>query len=355
MATINFLKTEAGRQLDFDTRIDPQFQLPFVSNYTDAQEDHTAPWDSGTWIAGELSAKVNDAGTIQMTGSGWFQLMPMFFFAGYRFKPSSTVDVDGSNAFLYEDGVDLSGGVTADPTPYTFRSGAEGLPLAASGEDAIEMMRGICQTVTLSGGVGNPATQLQADWFVDGLNDNQRQGFPFLTNATPAPLTLMPALGNNFWTQDAPVDGSLFDDLSPTNCKIISWSLAINFGAQPQWGADGGRRGGLPVYCGIRFDNPYVEWRPIIRTDEDTYQRIRVKYDDRTYQTLRWRMDGLGIGSRDFFEITMTGRWNACPQPHGRNNNEVSMQPVFRTNRFPGQNTNPHLFNWRMQHGYFHQ
>ena len=346
MGSINFLKAEAGRQETHGTPVDPTYQLPFTGNYTDDQEEHTAPWDSGSWIAGEELVKVNDFASAEFSGSTAFELLPLFFYGGYRFKAPT-------DSFTYTDAIDLQ--VAGVPNPYTFRFGAVDEPLATGGGPAVQLANAYCQSLTLSGGVNARAVSFTSSWFAAGVDDNTEQGYPFVTNATPDPRTYMIALGNNFRLRDATTTGGEFtfnDDTDKTDCLIIDWELAINYGTQPKWGADGAGAS----YCGVRFTQPSIEFRPTIRTNAQTWQLIRTKYNKRTFQELELEIIPPNVVAPDASaRFRLTGQWMSAPQPHSRSNDEVVMQPVFRAKRFPAQATTPHLFDWEIKGKYEHK
>lgn len=346
MGSVNFLKAEAGRQDAHGTPVTPTFQLPFVGNYTDEQEEHMAPWDAGAWIAGEELVKVNDYATMSFNGTASFEMLPMFFFGGYQFQAPGTPD------FTYQDAINLN--QAGIPNPYTFRFGAVDEPLFGGGGPAVQLANAYCMNLTLSGGINARAVGFTSDWFAAGVDDNFDDaqgapvGYPFAATATPGPRNYLIALGNNIEIDAAQDTGGLFETMLPFECDTIDWELSINFGTVPKWGADGD---GLS-YCGVRFNQPSIEFRPTMRTNDRTYQRVRHRYNTREYLELRLRVNGVGADTNATFQIT--GQWVSCPQPHGRANDEVVMQPVFRAKRVPSQTTTPHLFDWNIKGEYEH-
>ncbi len=344
MGSVNFLKSEAGRQTDHGTPVAPTFQMPVTGNYTDAQEEHVAPWDSGSWIAGEESVKVNDFANCEFSGSLAFEMLPMFFFAGYRYLAP-----EGS--FTYKDGIDLQ--TAGAPSPYTFRFGAQDELLADGGGPAVQLANAYCQSLTLSGGINARAIAFTSPWFAGGVDDNEEKGHPFVATATPDPRTYMIALGNNFRLRDATATGGEFtfnDATDKTDCLIIDWELVVNFGTQPKWGADGGGAS----YCGVRFTQPSIEFRPTIRTNKQTWQLIRAKYNKRIFQELELQVLGPGGTEDTSAKFHLTGQWVSVPTGHARSNEEVVMNPVFRAKRYPAQTTTPHLFDWEIKGQYEH-
>ena len=347
MGTVNFLKVETGRQAAFGTAVDPTTHIPIEGRYSDDQEDHEAPWDAGTWIKGQISTKVNDFATFNHQGSGIYEMLPMYHFAGYRFK-APTADGD---AFVYEDNIDV--GLAGSPAAYTHRFGAADEPIADGGGPAIQVRNGFCQTYTLTGGITQKVPTLRADWFGHGVDDNEDattgepKGYPFTSTGSIAKPGLMRSLGNIFQVKDATETGGVFTDMETTDCVIRNWALNVGFGTQPKWGADGGG----PTYCGARYDDPVIELRLNARMNKDTWRYFRTKANKRTYQEVMFTVfDGADAASPDReFTIKMTGRWLNVPNPHDREDNEVVMQPVFRAQRYIAQATTPHLFGWKIK------
>lgn len=332
--SVKFLKGEAGQQAAFGTAVSPTIDLPFTGRYVDEQEDHEAEYDAGVWIDSKIRTKVNDFATFTLEGSAFYEMIPLFLNAGYNHVAATD---EGGGLFSYDDEIDLAAAGT--PRPWTFRFGG-GEDIGGTGP-AIQIADAYCQSLTLSGGVNQKAVSLRSSWFGKSVDDNSAAGYAFAASALPANLALIRAMGNTFKMKDAGTTGGSFTGMTATTCKLLSWELTINFGTQPKWGSDSSSYN----YCGVFFENPMIEFKPVFRLDSATYGLIRTKYDARTYQELEFGL--VGPGSRQWL-LQQTGIWRDVPTAHDRDNNEVVLKPTWKVERYGAQTTTPHLFSWQL-------
>lgn len=336
----NFLKGEFDFQAAFGTPVVPDKDLPFTGKYVDEQTEHNADYDAGTWVKSTISAKTNDYATFTLDGSAFFELIPLFLNAGINYTAAASGPVGPPQLYTYDDTLSISAEGT--PRPITFRFGGNE-NIGGTGP-AIQIADAYCQSLTISGGVNNQVAQLSSTWFGKSVDDNSAAGYAFAATGTPPLLNFVRAMGNTFELQDATTTGGDFATMTSTDCQILSWELVINTGAMPKWGADATTFN----YCGVRFENPSIEFRPVIRTNATTYPLFRTAYDNRTYQEMQLTLSG---DDGRLWLNQFTGRFIDVPSAHDRAEGEVVMNPVWRTERYPSQTTTPHFWSWQLDTG----
>lgn len=335
--SVNFVKSEFGFQSTFGTAVTPNFILPFRGSYQNARTIHEGTYDAGIFFQGKNRVKVNDYATFTIEGDAFFELLPLFLNAGYDWTAATTGAAGPPQLYTYDDAISLT--AEGSPRPITFRHGG-GENLGGTGP-AIQIADAYCESLTLSGNLNTGIVQLRSSWFGKSIDTNSHAGYAFAATAPPPNRKAIRAAGNAFELQDATTTGGDFATMTATSCKMLDWELTYNFGARPKWGADAA----AITYCGVRFENATIEFRPTFRTDSQTYSLIYEKFDDITYQELRFSLNG--EDGRQMIN-QLTGLWVEVPTAHGRTDGEVTMSPVWMTEPYIDQTTTPHLASWQL-------
>ena len=333
MATsVKLLKGEAGKQSVFGTAVSPTFKLPFVGEYQDAQEDHSAEYDSGFWTPVTIVGKVADHGTFNLRGTAYFELLPMFFNAGF-----DAITPSGAGPYVYDDEVVPS--TPGAPIPYTFRFGG-GEAIGGTGP-TVQIADAYCQSFTLAFSMSAKALTINSTWFGRSIDDNSGAGRAFIGSNLPASIEMMKGLLGALNIQDAATTGSDFTTMTAFQCSLLDWTLAVDTGLRPQWAADNNAL----TYCGYYHQAPVITLAAAIRTTSSNYALVAAKAKARTYQELELIING--SNSRQL-RLQLTGRWNPNVTAHGRANNEVVMNGSFMVETPHTQTTTPHYFGWEL-------
>jgi hypothetical protein len=328
-----FLKAQAGKQAQFGTAVTTTFQLPFTGDYEDLQEEHNAEYDRGTWTPTTIVEKVADYAKVTMTGVSYFELLPMFLNMGHDLIAA----VDNTTHYTYDDAVSPT--AVGVPRPYTFLLGG-GQAIGGTGP-AVRIQDAFLESLTLAGNLNSKEITVQADIFGLSVNDNAGAGFAFASVGLPPKLGMMKTLLGALRYKDAGTTGGSFATMTGLACSLLDWSITWNTGLTPKWSADGNAL----TYCGVRHNEPSVEFTPTIRTDSTTYAAIKGKANAKTYQEFQLQITG--TEQRDF-KLNMTGRFLPNFVAHSRANDEVVMQPTFRVETPHTQTTTPHWLSWEL-------
>lgn len=330
--SIKFLKAEAGKQSAFGTPATPDFKLPFVGEYTDAQEEHVAEWDQGYWTPTSIVEQVASYATFTLSGVMFFELLPVFLSAGH-----ADLTPGGGGPYAYDDDVDPA--AVGAPSPYTFLFGGNE-NLGATGP-AVKIQDAYLRTMSLSFNVNSKQVAVTSEWFGLSINDNSSAGFAFAGAALPTTPGMMKGLLGTLEIQDASTTGGDFATMTAFDCSLLDWQLDIDFGLRPKWAAEENAL----TYCGVYHEEPSCTFAPAIRTNSTNYALVKAKADARTYQELLLTLNG--ASSRQL-KWQMTGRWLPNFIAHGRMNNEVVMQPTFQAETPYTQTTTPHWVGWEL-------
>lgn len=330
--SVKFLKAEAGKQAEFGTPVAPTFRLPFEGEYQDAQEDHVAQYDSGVWTPQEIAGKVADHATFTLKGTAFFELLPIFWNAGYN-----DITPSGTGPYAYDDALDPA--AEGAPIPYTFYFGG-GEDIGGTGP-AIRIADAYCQSFSLAFGIGAKQIALQSTWFGKSVDDNAGAGFDFIGSNLPGSLEMMKGLLGELNVQDAAATGGDFATMTAFECSLLDWTLTVNTGIRPKWAADNNAL----TYCGYYYEAPAVTLAAAIRTTSANYANVAAKAKARTYQELELILNG---SSARQLRAQLTGRWLPNVTAHGRSGNEVVMNAVFQAGTPYTQTTTPHYFGWEL-------
>lgn len=327
-----FLKAEAGKQSVFGTAVAPTFKLPFVGEYQDMQEDHRAEWDSGQWTPTGIVGKVADFANFTLRGTAFFELLPMFWQAGFN-----DITQSGSGPYAYD--ADNNPAAVGSPIPYTFFFG--GNEAIGGTGPAIRIADAYCQSFTLAFSVSSKEVSINSQWFGASVDDNSGAGRAFVGANLPAGIEMMKGLLGALNIQDAASSGGDFATMTAFDCALLDWSLAVDTGIRPQWAAD---KNAL-TYCGYYFQEPSARLTAALRTTQTNYGLVVAKAKARTYQELELVLNG---SSSRQLRLQLTGRWLPDVIAHNRSNNEVVMNAVFEADTPFTQTTTPHWFGWEL-------
>lgn len=327
-----FLKGEAGKQSVFGTPVSPTFKLPFTGEYADAQEDHSAEYDSGAWTPITIVGKVSDHATFTLNGTAFFELLPLFLNAGF-----GDITPSGEGPYVYDDELDPS--AVGAPIPYTFFFG--GNEAIGGTGPAVRIADAYCQSFSLAWSMSAKQIALQSTWFGRSVDDNSGAGFAFIGSGLPAGIEMMKGLLASLNIQDAASTGSDFTTMTAFDCALLDWTLAVNTGLQPMWSGD---KNAL-TYCGYYHQAPVTTFTAALRTTSANYALVAAKAKARTYQELELTLNG--AGSRQL-KAQLTGRWLPSVTAHGRSGNEVVMNGVFQAETPHTQVTTPHYLSWEL-------
>ena len=341
MATIKFLKAEAGKQAALGTPASPDFLLPMMGEYEDAQFEVAAEWDSGTWSGIEIVEQAAKLARFKLRGVSFFELWPIFLSAGFN----DQIGVGASAPYSYFDV--LAPGVVGLPHPYTLRFGALGQNIGGTGP-TVQIPDAYLESITLTGNINSKDVTLDSQWFGSEIDDNSGAGYAFAGAALPSPLGMMKTLLGAISLQDAGATGGDFGSLTGLTGVLLDWVLTIRTGLSPKWSADSNQL----TYTGVRIQEPTITFTPTIRTNATTYAATRTKYEARTYQELQITLTG-ELSRQAVFKLT--GRWTSVPTPRRREDGELVISPTFTAGTPETQTTTPHIFGWtidtRWSHG----
>ncbi len=314
MATEKFARAEAAKQTVFGTAASSgHFLVPAVGEYTDAQEHVTAVWDRGTWTTTEIVERVAQYATFTTEGAGFFELLPVFFSAGFADMPP-----EGSNPYYYDEVIaPTNQGV---PQPYTWLFGSREA-IGGTGP-ASRIQDSYCQEIVLTGNINTKEVTVRSSWFGLYVDDNSGAGYAMTDAALPTPLGMMRTLLGAIAVQDAAAAGNNFGSLTAITNSMLDWSLTIRTGLEPLWVSDSNQI----TYAGVRWVEPTLTFAPTFRANSTVYPLVRSKYDTRTYQELRLTLTG--DSSRQVI-FKVTGRWTAVPSATNRGEGEQVLKPVF--------------------------
>ena len=329
MATTKFLKAEAGQQTVFGTPVSPTFQTPFEGEYEDAQQEHAAQWDSGTWTPLEIVEQVATHARFQLRGTAFYELLPHFFTAGFT-------DMTPSGTYLYSAATSTT--AVGSPLPYTLRFGATGNNIGGTGP-AVQISDAYLESLTLSGNINSKEVSLTSQWFGKQIDDNSGAGYAFIGSALPSSIAIVNTVTGALALKDAGTTGGSFTGMTSVSGALTDWTLAINTGLRPKWRSDSNQT----TFSGVQWVEPSVEFTPTIVTDSTTFGLVRTKYNARTYQELMLTLTGASSRSAIF---KLTGRWTSVPTAHDRSDDQVVLRPTFTARTPHTQTTTPHYFGW---------
>lgn len=330
--SLKFLKAEAGKQAVFGTAVVPDFKLPFTGEYSDEQTEHMAEWDAGYWTPTEIVEKTSDYATFNLNGAMWFELLPVFFSAGF-----ADLTPTGAGPYVYD--YELNPAAVGAPSPYTFYFGGNE-NLGATGP-AVRIRDGYLRSMTLAFNINSKELTVQSEWFGASIDDNSGAGFAFAGAALPTPLGMMKGLLGVLEIQDAATTGSDFTTMTAFDCSLLDWTLTIDTGLRPQWAAEENAL----TYCGFYHEAPVITFAPTLRTNSTNYALVKAKANARTYQELQLTLNG--ASSRQL-KLQLTGRWLANFSAHTRGSGEVVMSPTFQAATPYTQVTTPHFAGWEL-------
>ena len=329
MASVKFLKAEAGQQSVFGTAVSPTFQLPFEAEYEDAQQEHAAGWDSGTWTPVEIVEQVATHARFRLRGTAFFELLPVFFIAGFA-------DMTPSGSYIYTGATSTT--AVGAPRPYTFRFGATGNNIGGTGP-AVQIADAYLESITLAGNINSKEVTLESQWFGKQIDDNSGAGYAFIGSALPSSIAILNTVKGALALKDATTTGGSFSAMTSVSGALTDWGLTINTGLRPKWRSDSNQT----TFSGVQWVEPSVEFTPTIVTDSTTYGLVRTKYNARTYQELMLTLSGASSRAAVF---KLTGRWTNVPTAHDRSDGQVVLRPTFTARTPHTQTTTPHYFGW---------
>lgn len=334
-ASVKFLKTEAGQQSAFDSAATPNIKLPLTGEYEDAQEEHVAEFDQGQRTALEIVEQVGQHATFTLSGTAFFELIALAYMAG-----NDDITPTGVGPYIYDD--DMAVAAVGTPLPWTFLFGGNE-NLGATGP-AVKIINAYCQSFTVSGNLGMEGATFTSTWFGSRVDDNSGAGYAFAGAALPAQLNMVKSLKAGISLDDAGATGGVFTTMTALSCAMLDWSITVNFGIEPKWSTDSNRL----TFCGVRFNEPSVEFSAGFRTTSTNYGLIKAKADARTYQELLFTLSGNNSAQ---WINKITGRFMANFTAHSRANDEVVMNPTFRAGTPYTQTTTPHFYGWELDTG----
>ena len=314
MATEKFMRAEAGKQSTFGTAASSGFFLaPVVGEYTDAQELVTAVWDAGTWTPTEIVERVAQYATFTTEGAGFFEMLPVFFSAGFADAPP-----EGSSPYAYDDVINpLS---VSEPSPYTWLFGSRE-NIGGTGP-ASRIKDSYLQEIALTGNINSKQVTVRSTWFGLQVDDNSGAGYAMADAALPSPLGMLRTLLGAIAIQDAGATGNDFSSLTSITNTMLDWALTMRTGLEPLWVSDSNQI----LYAGVRRGEPSLTFAPTFRASSTIWPLVRTKFDDRTYQELRLTLTG-DSSRQAIFKVT--GRWTAVPSATNRGEGEQVLKPVF--------------------------
>ncbi len=334
-----FLAGFAGKQTVLGTPVSATFQLPFVGEYEDAQEDHSAEYDSGFWTPTTIVEQVATHARFTLNGTAFFELMPVLFNAGH-----DHITVGGVGPFIFDDAVSPS--AVGVPRPYTFFFGGNE-NIGATGP-MIRIQDGHLESFSLAGNINTKEVALTSQWFGATIHPNSAHvGFAKPAANLPSPLGMMKTLLATLELQDATTTGGDFATMTATDKALLDWTFACDFGLRPAWSADENQS----FYSTIRHVMPVATFAAAIRMTETNYALVRIKAVDRTFQELQLTLNG---ANSELLKLKMTGRWLPNVIAHSRSNDEVVMQGTFQLETPYTQVTTPHWFSWELDTNWSH-
>lgn len=330
---VGFLQVQAGKQTVFGTDVDPDFQMPVVGVYTDAQEMHTAEWDSGVWTKLTIVDVVGQFARFTLNGVLFYEMLPVLFNAGFD-EMTPTGGGDGPHVYTGS----AAPGAEGDPIPYTFRFG--GNDGGGGAESAVEIRDAHMEQLNLVHNLNVKAVLFESEWFGAFVDDASGAGYELIAATVPYPLGMVNGLKSTLEIQDAGTTGGDFETITAFECSLLDWQLSIDTGLRPAWSGDKNQL----TYCGPRVETPSCAFSPILRTSGTNYAITKTKADLRAFQELQLTFAGEDNRQAIF---QMTGRWLPNFEAHDRSRNEVVMQPTFQVETPHTQTTTPHWLSWQ--------
>lgn len=325
MGSVRFLKTQVALQTAFGTPVDPTIVLPLTGNYTDGRVHHAAEWDSGTWTPTTIPTLERTLGTVNLTGSALFEILPVLLNSMWE---------DVAPTATYVHTYTIIPAAVAVPKPLTALVGAVGENLGGTGP-AVKLQDLYVRQLTLSSSLNAPMVSLDAELFGTDVADNSGAGFAFIAVALPATMETINGLKGAFNIQDAGVTGGDFATMTALSCAISGWTLTMRSGLEPKYCLDGAS----PTHSGIVYTQPSIELALTVRTTSANYALVKAKSDARTYQELQMVLSG---ASSRAFTVNLTGRFTSVPSAAERENDEVVMKGTFTAETSHLQTTTPH-------------
>lgn len=336
--TTKFLAGFAGKQTVFGTAVAATFKLPFMGEYEDAQEEHSAEYDSGFWTPVTIVEQVAQHARFTLNGAGFFELLPVLLNAGH-----DHITVSGVGPFVFDDAVAPS--AVGVPRPYTFFFGGNEA-LGGTGP-MVRIRDGHLESFQLAGNINTKEVALSSQWFGALVDSNSNAGFTKPSSALPSPLGMMKTLLATLEVQDATTTGGDFLTMTATDKALLDWTFACDFGLRPQWSADEN----LLTYSGVRHVMPVATFAAAIRTTATNYALVKAKADARTFQELMLTLNG---ANSEQLKLKMTGRWLPGVTAHSRVNDEVVMNGTFQVETNYLQVTTPHWLSWELDTNWTH-
>lgn len=332
---VPFLRVQAARQSSFGTAETPTVALPVRFEYDDGDVEQVAEWDAGVWTGTEIVECVAQFATFRLSGTLFFELLPLLLAAGFApMTPSGVGPYDYSGA--------VAAASPGTPSPYTFWLGGD----SGSGGSMVEIADAYLRELILTFDLDTKAVTFDSRWFGRRVDDNDGAGYAPETVTLPDGLTMVQGLLSTVGLQDAGASGGAFDALTDLAGSVMAWTLTVETGLLPLWAAD---QNAL-TYCGVEVGNPTATWQPTIRTTADNYALTLTKAQARTYQEAQLSFSG----DDRALVWQMTGRWAGKLNAHERVRGEVVMQPKFVAATPATQTTTPHLLSWSVETGWEH-
>jgi hypothetical protein len=322
--------------------------MPFTGVYECRDTWHEAPWDAGTWTPTTIRAKVATEAMAKWSGSAIFELLPVFWSAGYE---------DVAPTATYVHTYVVAPAAVAVPKPLTARFGAVGTNIGGTGPTVI-LKDLYLRNWKLTGNVtGDKIVTWDSEFFGVGVDDNSGAGTAFIGSLLPtasAPSTqptleVMKALNGKLELDDAGVAGGAFTTMTALSASLLDWDISGTTGLEPAYSGDGGAL--ITSFGLLKYVPPVTTMRLTARLSSANYALIYGKYAAGTYQELQFTLSGASSRS---LVVGMTGVFTECRTAHARNTSEVVMDATFTAQSPHTQIATPHyltlavnsLHNW---------
>ena len=330
MASSKFNKGQVGLQTAIGTALAATamtIQVPWKGTYEDKRQRHVAEYDSGTWTPTTIVAEVSSETAATFEGTAFFEMIPVLLNSGFA-------DVNATSTYLHT--YEVSPAAVGVPMPLTALFGTVGTYIATTAP-AVMLKDLFLKTLTLSANINDKVVMVKAEMFGSTFDDNSAAGYAFDTVGLPATMEAINGLKGVIRYKDATTTGGYaqFSGMTDFDCSILDWELTIDTGIEPAYCLTDE----ATTWTALKYTQPSVEFKPIVRTTTATYAAIKAKSDARTYQMLQLLLAGTSSRALDF---RMTGLWDVVPTAHDEQDGEVVMKPTFRAQTSHLQTTTPH-------------
>lgn len=327
MASDKLLKAQTGVQkVAFGTAGPMTIQVPWVVDYEDTREHHTAEWDAGTWTPTTIATLAATGATLSISGTAFFELLPVLLGAGLE-----AVAPGGADPFTYA--YTMVPATPAVPKPLTWRVGAVGVPIGT--KVAVELKDQYLRSLTLSANVNDKMVGLEAEMFGTGYDDASGVGYDFVAVGLPTPIEAMNGLKGQINILAATTTGGVFAGMTAFSCSWLDWSLALTTGLEPRFCLNDN----ITTFSGYKTLPPAIELTATVRTSAANYLLVKAAADARTYMELQLIINGALTRK---FQANLTGRWVDVASIHSRQDGEIVMKGTFRAETPHTQTTTPH-------------